>query len=213
MKEWFVDQSWEEVYQAESAHDKAAVFQKRLLEALDVIFPEKIRKINNDDQPWISHRLKVLDRKRKRLFHKERRSEKWKVLNKLFKKEVKTAKAKFYQKSVAELKTKNPGQWYSCLKKITSHDQQGEKVNIDEIRHLSDQAQAEIIADKFTSIPNGYNALKSEDILVPHFSPEEIPQVEPARVWLLLSRLKTNKATVPGDFPPKLTKNVRSISS
>ena len=86
MKEWFVDQSWEEVFQAESAHDKAAVFQKRLLKALDVIFPEKIRKINNDDQPWISHRLKVLDRKRKRLFHKERRSEKWKVLNKLFKK-------------------------------------------------------------------------------------------------------------------------------
>ena len=169
-------------------------------------FQKKIRKINNDDQPWISHRLKVLDRKRKRLFHKERRSEKWKVLNKLFKKEVKTAKAKFYQKSVAELKTKNPGQWYSCLKKITSHDQQEEKVNIDEIRHLSDQAQAEIIADKFTSIPNEYNALKSEDISVPHFSPEEIPQVEPARVWLLLSRLKTNKATVPGDFPAKLTK-------
>ena len=38
------------------------------------------------------------------------------------------------------------------------------------------------------------------------FSPEEIPQFEPARVWLLLSRLKTNKATVPGDFPAKLSK-------
>ena len=61
MKEWFVDQPWDEVYQAESAHDKASVFQKMLLEALDDIFPEKIRKINNDDHPWISHRLKVLD--------------------------------------------------------------------------------------------------------------------------------------------------------
>ena len=127
MKEWFIDQSWEDVYTAESAHDKAAIFQQMLMGVLDRIIPEKIRKINNDDQPWISHRLKVLDRKRKRIFHTERRSEKWKVMNKLFKKEVKSAKSQFYQKTVAELKTKSPGQWYSCLKKITSYDQQSGK--------------------------------------------------------------------------------------
>ena len=127
-------------------------------------------------------------------------------MNKLFKKEVKSAKSQFYQKTVAELKTKSPGQWYSCLKKITSYDQQSGKINIDEIRHLSDQEQAELIADKFTSIPNQYDALKTEDISVPPFSAAEIPQFEPARVWLLLSQLKTNTAAVPGDFPPKLSK-------
>ena len=136
MKEWFVDQSWREVYQAESAHMKAEVFQQTLIKALDDFFPQKIRKINIDDQPWISHRLKVLDRKRKRIFHKERKSEKWKILNKIFKKEVKSAKAKFYQSVVADMKTKNPGQWYSCLKRITSHDQEGGRINIDEISHL-----------------------------------------------------------------------------
>ena len=26
MKEWFIDQTWQEVYQAESAHDKAEIF-------------------------------------------------------------------------------------------------------------------------------------------------------------------------------------------
>ena len=154
MKNWFVDQSWDDVYQAESAHEKAALFQETLLKALDDFFPDKVRKINSDDQPWISNRLKVLDRRRKRLYHKERRSEKWKIMNKMFKKEVKSAKAKFYQKTVADLKTKNPGQWYSCLKRITSHDQKGEKINIDEISHLPVQSQAEIIADKFTEIPN-----------------------------------------------------------
>ena len=154
MRNWFIDQSWDEVYEAESAHEKAAVFQRMLLKALNDIFPEKVRKINSDDQPWISNRLKVLDRKRKRLYHKERRSEKWKAMNKLFKKEIKSAKAKFYQKTVEDLKTKNPGQWYSCLKRITSYDQKDGQINIDEISHLSDQDQAEKIADKFTSIPN-----------------------------------------------------------
>ena len=176
---------------------KAEVFQQILIKALDDFFPQKIRKINNDDQPWISHRLKVLDRKRKRIFHKERKSEKWKV---------KSAKAKFYQNVVADMKTKNPGQWYSCLKRITSHDQEGWRININEISHLSDQDQAEKIADKFSSIPNEYKKLENEDVFIPPFSSEEIPQFEPARVWLLLSRLKTNKATVPGDFPAKLSK-------
>ena len=192
MKNWFVDQSWDDVYQAESAHEKAALFQETLLKALDDFFPEKVRKINSDDQPWISNRLKVLDRRRKRLYHKERRSEKWKIMNKMFKKEVKSAKAKFYQKTVADLKTKNPGQWYSCLKRITSYDQKDGQINIDEISHLSDQDQAEKIADKFTSIPNQYEKLKTEDISFPPFTQEEIPQIEPSRVWVLLSQLKTN---------------------
>ena len=206
MKEWFVDQSWENVYCAETAHEKAAVFQQMLLQALEDIFPEKTRKINSDDQPWISHRLKVLDRKRKRIYRKERRSEKWKAMNKIFKKEVKIAKAHFYKDTVEDLKTKNPGQWYSCLKRMTSSDQKGEQINIDEISHLPNQVQAEMIADKFTSIPNEYESLKSEDIIVPPFSPDEVPQFEPSRVWLLLAQLKTNKATVPGDFPAKLIK-------
>ena len=206
MKKWFVDQSWKEVYRADSSHDKAAIFQKLLLEALDEFFPEKVRKISNDDQPWISHRLKVLDRKRKRLYRKERRSEKWKTMDKFFKKEVKSEKAKFYQKTVEDLKTKNPGQWYSCLKKITSYDQKGDRITIDEISHLSDQNQAEKIADKFTSIPNEFEELKTEDISFPPFLPEEIPLIAPSRVWLQLTQLKINKATVQGDFPPKLTK-------
>ena len=105
-----------------------------------------------------------------------------------------------------DLKTKNPGQWYSSLKKITSHDQQGEEINIDEIRHLSDQEQAEKIADRFTSIPNQFEALCSEELSLSSFSPEEIPQFEASRVWLLLTKLKTNKSTVAGDFPVKLTK-------
>ena len=51
MKNWFTDQTWEKVYQLDSAHDKAAKFQEILLQALDNIFPQKVRKVNSDDQP------------------------------------------------------------------------------------------------------------------------------------------------------------------
>ena len=205
MKEWFVDKTWEEVTEVENAHEKASNFHKVLLEKLDEIFPEKERKINSDDQPWITYKLKMLDRRRKRIYHKERRSEKWSKLNKVFKKEVKAAKANFYAETVADLKTKKPGQWYSALKHITAYDQQKcQSVNVEEISHLTDQEQAESIAEKFAEIQNEYSPLKTDDIKVPNFSENDVPQFLPSQVWLILSKLKTNKATVPGDFPVKL---------
>ena len=58
MKEWFISETWAEVYAATSAHEKAHIFQNKLIEKLDEIFPVKERKINSDDQPWISFSLK-----------------------------------------------------------------------------------------------------------------------------------------------------------
>ena len=73
LREWFIDQSWEDIYKAESAHDKAEMFQKILVDKIDEIFPVKTRRINSDDQPWISFKLKKLDRKRKRIYNKQRK--------------------------------------------------------------------------------------------------------------------------------------------
>ena len=207
LKDWIIDQTWEKVYNAQSAHDKAQIFQNILVDKLNKFFPEKTRKIASDDQPWLSFKLKQLDRKRKRIYRKERRSENWRKLDKTFKKEMKSAKADFYKKSVADLKLKKPGQWYSCLKRITSYDQQrNDQPLVDEINHFPDQQQAEIIAEKFASIQNEYQALETEDISVPHFEESEIPIFHPAQVWFVLTRLDTNKATVAGDFPAKLIK-------
>ena len=82
-----------------------------------------------------------------------------------------------------------------------------EQLNIDDINHLTDQQQAEIIADKFASVQNEYEALQTEDIDIPPFSKSDIPKFHPSQVWFILSRLDTSKATVPGDFPPQLMKH------
>ena len=63
--------------------------------------------------------------------------------------ELKSAKANFYKQSVAELKQKKAGDWFRCLKKITSADQiRDEQPTVQEINHLSDQEQAEAIAEQ-----------------------------------------------------------------
>ena len=207
LREWFIDETWDQVYSAESAHEKARIFQKILVDKLYEIFPEKIRKISSDDQPWVTFKLKKLDRRRKRIYHKERKSEKWKNLDKIFKKEAKSAKSQFYKNTVADLKQKKPGQWYSCLKKMTSHDQlKTEQSHVDEIRHLSDQEQVEIIANQFAKIQNEYDPLNSDDISVPYFSESEIPLFHPSQIWFVLTQLNTNKATVQGDYPARFIK-------
>ena len=82
--------------------------------------------MSNDDQPWMTQKLKKLDCQRKRTYHKYRRSPKWKSLDKQFKIEMKVAKANFYTKMVADLKEKDPSKWYKAVKKITSYENKGE---------------------------------------------------------------------------------------
>ena len=206
MRNWLIDESWADVFKAESAHQKAEIFQKILIQKFEEIFPEKNRKISSVDEPWMTHKLKKLDRKRKRIYHKERRSQKWKTMNTQFKKQVKCAKETFYRNMIADLRQKNPSQWYSSLKRITGNDQKSEKVIISEIFHKSDQEQAEVIADYFSSIPNEYDAIKEDDIISPPFSEKQVLQFHPSQVWLHLTKMKTNKATVRGDLPARLIK-------
>ena len=206
MRTWLMEESWEKVYNAESAHTKAEIFQQILVNKVDEMFPEKTRKISSVDAPWMTQKLKKLDRQRKRVYHKQRRSEKWKALDKLFKKKVKDAKETFYKDMVADLKTKNPSQWYSSLKRISGEETKGQKVEIEEIFDKTDQEQAEIIADYFSSIPNEYDPLKDDDISVPPYTKSEVIQFHPSQVWLFLTKVKTNKATVRGDIPAKLIK-------
>ena len=95
---------------------------------------------------------------------------------------------------------------------MTSYDQhRREQTIVSEINHLPDQQQAEIIATKFASIQNEYDPLITEDINIPHFEESDIPYFHPAQVWFALSRLDTNKATVPGDFPATLIKQFADI--
>ena len=75
---WIRDETWYDVFSADTAHQKALKFQELLCSKVEQYFPEKSFKVNSDDQPWINFKLKKMDRKRKRIYRKERRSKRWK---------------------------------------------------------------------------------------------------------------------------------------
>ena len=62
---------------------------------VDEFSPEVTRKISSDDEPWMTIQLKNLVRKKKREFHKNRRSTKFCYLQKKFKRKVSIEKKKY----------------------------------------------------------------------------------------------------------------------
>ena len=154
-----------------------------------------------------NQKVKKLDRKRKRIYAKSRKSIKWKKANKIFQNEVKIAKQDFYKKFVEDLKIKNPAKWYSSLKRLAVYDaHKREDLIVSDISHLSDIQQVEMIADKFAEIQNEYQPIKPNQIKVPEFSDKDIPFFSVNQVWLEIIKLNPRKSSVSGDVPPKVLK-------
>ena len=87
-----------------------------------------------------------------REFFTRRKSQKWKSLNKLLEEKCEIAKSNYYTNIVSDLKSSDPGQWYSKLKRMSSHEQgKGESLNVEEIMHLTAKEQANMIAKKISS--------------------------------------------------------------
>ena len=89
---------WSELYEAETSHKKAEILQKSLLDQLNFFMPEKIVTFSNSDKEYFTPELKSLDRKRKRVYSRQGKSEKWIFLNKQYKNKLSVAKRSYYKK-------------------------------------------------------------------------------------------------------------------
>ena len=163
--------------------------------------PEKSSSFSNDDKEYITSDLKSLDRRRKRVYYKQGKSDKWNHLNMIFKPKLSYQKKNFYNKIIKDLKNSNPRQWFSKLKRMMCYDKQiSSNVEISEICHLTDEEQAELLADHFSSVSREYEPLMSEDIKYPDFLPNSIPVFTADNICFYLRNIKTNKANVSGDI-------------
>ena len=207
MGKWIVSHDWSAVLNASTAHEKAAILQSTLLEKLDLFLPEKVVKFTSEDQVWITPEIKDISRRKRREFSKHRKSPKWKTLNKIFEEKCELARKSYYENIVGDLKTSNPGQWHSKLKRMTSYDHmKANEVIVDSISHLSDKEQVELIADNFMKVSNLYEPIDPEKIYLKAENEKPIPVIEAHEVYEYLKRIKTNTSTVKDDVPAKIIK-------
>ena len=207
LKNWFKAQSWSDILTNKCMNKKAELLLSSVLEALNKCLPEKVLKVSSDDEPWYTPALKKLDRKRRREYSKNRKSPKYLRLSRLYQEKLFKEKKKYKKDMLDDIKSSQPGEWYSKLKRITKLDQgKLEVYNVEEISNLNDQKQAELISDHHAKISNCYEGVKLEDIDIPPFSAKDIPQFTPIQIESYIQRLKTKKSTPPGDIPSKIIK-------
>ena len=153
--QWVENFTWSDVYECSDGHEMAQAFQDILLENYKRCFPTKTMKVCSEDKPWVSAELKKMDRKCKREFFKHKQSQKWSQLNEEFIQKCAIEKQKYYENMVVDLKTSNPGKWYSKLKRMSGQDvNKQDKILVDQLIGLSDQDQAEHIANHYSAISN-----------------------------------------------------------
>ena len=121
---WIQEQSWNQVEETHDINIKTSVLLNILNKQVNSCFPEKTVKLTSDDSPWCNNNVKRLKRQKCREYSKHRRSEKWFYLNEQYKTAQNNAKSKYYRTMVKDLKTSNPSQWYSKLKRLGSYDQE-----------------------------------------------------------------------------------------
>ena len=200
---WVQRQDWKEIYYQADVNMKAEIFEKMIMEKVDFFFPEKTIKVNENDQPWASPELKIIDRQRKREYNKNKKSEKWKMLDAKFTEKSSLEKESYYENIVHDLKTSNPGKWYSKVKRMSSLDPtKEEKVLVEQLMGLPSSVQAELIADQFAAISNEYDPLKADEIDIPDsITSKPCPLFEPYQVYQKIVKMKKKSSTVQGDIP------------
>ena len=207
-EEWIKTQSWSEVLNAKTADEKAEMLHSLVKRKLDETCPEKVTKVASDDQPWFTDKLKRLDRKKRREYKKNRSSDKYKNLKKLYDTKVKAAKKSFKTKMIDDVLTSKDREWYSKLKRITNYDQmKSDTFQVEEISHMTDEEQAEAIATSFAAISNEYEPINRDMIDIPPHCPSTVPQFKPYQVRRHLGRIKANKSTAKGDIPARIIKD------
>ena len=206
-RQWIESEScqWTDIYTNRNTHEKAQAFQQALTQAYETCFPIKSFKISDDDCPWMSKSLKKLDRLRKREFYKNKKSHKWEKLNKAFQTKVNEEKQRYFFNIVSDLKTSNVSQWFSKVKRMSGKEDERSDFTVDELLGLSDQDQAEKIADHYAGISQLYKPVTNSDF--PEYScpPKKAPpKISPAKIEKIIKTMNKKSAGVPGDIPMKL---------
>ena len=203
---WIQSQSWQEIYTTVCPARKALIFEQILMAKVEELFPIKTLKLDKHDKPWVDNQLLSIDRRRKREYNKNKKSEKWKYLNELFVQRERMLKHSYNEKIVEDLKISNVSQWYSKLKRMSGMESINEdRVTVEELADLPSHEQVELIADNFAKISNLYQPLKDEDIDIPCFEDSKPhPLFQPHEIHKKIQKMKKKASNVPGDVPWKI---------
>ena len=158
--------------------------------------------------------LQTLDRKKKKEWKRNGKSEKYQKIKKEFDDKYKKAASSYLTKCVTDLKNEQPGKAAATLKRMGAQPGEPDGSTFTLLNHISEslsvEEQVSRLSDYFIAVsqefpPLSMDQLSTETIQkIENISNQDIPKVEEHQIFQILDKAKKKKSSVPGDMPPKL---------
>ena len=171
---------------------------------MDLCFPLKTTWRREGDPPWINKAVKKLIRKRRKVYHREGRSDRWRYLKKRAADLIRERAEKYWDHQKRTLLQKDAS--WAFFKNAKAY-QSREKPPQFDVRSLfeagtSDKAAADKLADHFNGISREFSGISPEEIPETYSAPVPVLNVE--QVATRLRVFRKPKSMVKYDIFPSL---------
>lgn len=201
---WITFKDWRNVLEADGSDNKAEIFQKELLWAVEEFFPLITMKRRDTDPPWINAAVKKLIRGRKRIYknNDNKKNEEWKILKKRTDDLIERRKKKYLESQKLKLLADDADRNFFRNAKNYMSKQRPKPFDVrDLFPGCSEKETAEKLADHFNSISCEFDPLDQSNDIPATYS-RELPTLEVHEVALRLKKIKKTQISCPwGHFP------------
>ena len=200
-------QDWSGVMVREGVNEKADYFQSVLDGFMGSCFPMKTTTRRESDDPWINDAFRKLAAKKRRVYHKEGRSKRWRALNKKSDDMYRSRASNYIQGQKENLTGPDAARnFYKNVRAYKSKEKPPEFNVKDLYPGEKDEAVAEKLAEHFNKISKEFQGINPDQIPRTYSSP--IPVLSSARVEAALIKFRKPKSRVAGDIFPSLVNRV-----
>ena len=201
---WISAHSFEGVFELGDVNEQVEEFMRVLGQAMDICFPYKTTWRREKDPPWINKAVKRLIKKRRKLYHREGRSNKWRELKKKAADLIKTRAARYWEHQKRNLLQADASRAF--YKNVKAYNSREKPAQFD-IRSIfeagePDEAIAEKLADHFSGISDEFDGISPDEIPSTYSAP--IPLLTPDQVARQLKTFRKPKSMVKHDIFPSL---------
>ena len=203
---WIAGHDFEAVYSNHDVNEQLSVFLAILDKQMNVFFPYKTTTRRERDPPWINPYVRQLIKRRRKVYHREGRSKKWKELMKKVRKLVKNRAKNYWDHQKKDLLKNDASRVF--FKNVKAYSSRERPAQFD-VRSIlpgrSDEEVAECLADHFNGISCEFDGLDPTDVPVTFSSPLQMLSTEDVRKRL--TQFKKPKSMVKHDIFPALVNN------
>ena len=190
--------------EANTCKEKFNLFFTDLSQALDRLLPQKVVKKHPTDKSWITSKIKKGIFKRQSAFIQQwKMSSAYRFWRNKVQQSIRTAKHRYYNTKVTDVKKVNPAKWWKEIKRLSGQSLKPEWHH----QFLENSFDTKLLTDRinsfFTSLTDGF------DPLTPRTLSQEVLQeffVNYNEVYSALSSLQINKAVGPSKISNRVLK-------